>query len=448
MRFYDIIAKKRDGGTLSETEITFFAKGAADGSIPDYQLSALLMAIYLRGMDEQETIALTLAMAASGERIDLSALAGPTVDKHSTGGVGDKTTLVAAPIAAACGINVPKMSGRGLGHTGGTIDKLEAIPGLKTTLSPGTFLAQVEQIGVAITGQSGNFVPADKKLYALRDVTATVGSIPLIAASVMSKKLAAGAGAILLDVKTGSGALLPTLEESIALAQAMVAIGARAGRPTEALISDMDRPLGAAVGNGVEVAEAVRALREEGPEDLLRLSLELAASMLYLGGYTDSAGRFDRTTCLLAAETALAKGHALAKLRQMVNAQGGDVAYIDEPDLLCRAAFSLDVPCPADGIIAKMDTEVIGAASVALGAGRTQKDAPVDPTAGLLLYAKTGDTVRKGEPLARLQGAGVEKLREAALLLPSAYTIEQTAPPQTPLVLARVSVDGVEYFSE
>lgn len=437
MRIYDIIAKKRDGARLSDAEIEYFAAGCADGSLPDYQLSALLMAIYLRGMDEGETAALTLAMAASGDVVDLSAITAPTVDKHSTGGVGDKTTLICAPIAAACGVAVPKMSGRGLGHTGGTIDKLEAIPGFRTALSLEEFTAQVADIGIAVAGQSGNLVPADKKLYALRDVTATVGSIPLIASSVMSKKLASGAGAILLDVKTGSGALMPDLDDSLRLARAMVDIGTRAGRPTEALLSSMDIPLGSAIGNGVEVAEAVQVLRGEGPADVRLLCLELAASMLYL------AGHGDRISCLVEAEQALARGEALRKLRQLVAAQGGDAAYIDQPGRLCEAAFHLDVLAPAAGVITRMDTRLVGEASVVLGAGRARAEDAVDPTAGILLRKKTGDAVAAGEPLARLQGASEEKARQAAGVFLSALTIGD-APPPAPLILARVSQDGIE----
>ncbi len=433
----DIIAKKRDGHALGAEEISYVVDGAADGSIPDYQLAALLMAICLRGMDDGETTALTLAMAASGKTVDLTAIPGPKVDKHSTGGVGDKTTLVAGPLAAACGVKVAKMSGRGLGHTGGTIDKLEAIPGFGTNLTREAFMQQVERIGIAIAAQGAGLVPADKKLYALRDVTATVGSIPLIAASVMSKKLASGCDAILLDVKVGSGALVAGMEQSVALAQAMVRIGRGAGRPTAALVTDMDTPLGAAVGNGVEVAEAVQVLRGGGPADTRALCLELAAGMLRLGGMGPAEG------CLAAATRALDEGRGLAKLRELVAAQGGDVAYIDEPQRLCEAACTMEVPAPGDGYIAGMDARRVGEASVVAGAGRLRKDDAVDETAGLVLCAKTGDAVRRGQPLARLQGADAYKLRAAAQLLGTAWRLAEEPPPPAKLVRARVDENGV-----
>ena len=325
MRMYDIIAKKRDGGTLTQEEIAFAVNGFAAGSIPDYQMSALMMAVYLRGMTATETAQLTAAMAYSGDMVDLSGIGGVKADKHSTGGVGDKTTLVAGPIVAACGVKVAKMSGRGLGHTGGTLDKIEAIPGCSVSLTQEAFFRQVNDIGIAVIGQTGNLAPADKKMYALRDVTATVSCIPLIASSIMSKKLASGADCILLDVKTGNGAFMKTLEDSIALAKAMVDIGEHNGRRTAALITDMDTPLGRNIGNSLEVIEAVETLRGKGPADLTEVCLSLASGMLWL------AGRGGAAACRAMAEDALRSGAALAKLRAMVAAQGGDPAVIDDP---------------------------------------------------------------------------------------------------------------------
>ncbi len=335
MRMYDIILKKREGEALSEAEITFFVKGCANGSIPDYQLAALLMAIYFKGLTPEETAQLTDKMAHSGDMVDLSTIPGLKVDKHSTGGVGDKTSLVVCPIVSACGVPVAKMSGRGLGHTGGTVDKLESIPGFKTELSTEAFLKQVREIGISIIGQSGNLVPADKKLYALRDVTATVDNISLIAASIMSKKIAAGADGIVLDVKTGSGAFMKTTYEAMELAKTMVDIGTQVGRRTMALVTDMDRPLGFAVGNSLEVIEALETLDGVGPDDLTGVCLELAASMLMLGGKGDLIG------CRTLAREALYSGCAKKKLRQMVLAQGGDPTVIDDTTRFKRAAVPI-----------------------------------------------------------------------------------------------------------
>ena len=396
MRMYDIIAKKRDGGTLTQKEIAFAVNGFAAGSIPDYQMSALMMAVYLRGMTATETAQLTAAMAYSGDMVDLSGIGGVKADKHSTGGVGDKTTLVAGPIVAACGVKVAKMSGRGLGHTGGTLDKIEAIPGCSVSLTQEAFFRQVNDIGIAVIGQTGNLAPADKKMYALRDVTATVSCIPLIASSIMSKKLASGADCILLDVKTGNGAFMKTLEDSIALAKAMVDIGEHNGRRTAALITDMDTPLGRNIGNSLEVIEAVETLRGKGPADLTEVCLSLASGMLWL------AGRGGAAACRAMAEDALRSGAALAKLRAMVAAQGGDPAVIDDPSGFPAAAYEHDVVCMQDGWLYATDTEKIGIAAVLLGAGRETKESVIDPAAGIRLLKKAGDPVKKGDVLARL----------------------------------------------
>lgn len=440
MRIYDIIAKKRDGKTLTAPEIEFAIQGFTGGDIPDYQMAALLMAIFIQGMTAEETALLTLAMARSGDVIDLSAIEGVKVDKHSTGGVGDKTTLVAAPLAAACGVKVAKMSGRGLGHTGGTVDKMEAVPGLTTTLSRAQFIQQVNEIGLAVIGQSGNLAPADKLIYALRDVTATVNSIPLIASSIMSKKLAAGADAILLDVKTGNGAFMKTLDEAIALAKAMVEIGEHNGRRTAALITDMDIPLGVNIGNSLEVAEAVQTLRGEGPEDLTAVCLALAAGMLHL------AGLGGEKSCRAMAEKALQSGQGLAKLRQMVAAQGGDVAAIDDPAAFPKAPVRREVKAQSGGYVQSMNTEQIGIASVVLGAGRQTKEDAIDFTAGIRILKKTGQAVQPGDVLAVLETASEEKAQNAAGLYQKAVQIGPEKPPALPLVQARVTKAGIQRF--
>ena len=407
MRMYDIIRKKRDGGELSDEEIGFFIDGYTNGAIPDYQASALLMAICLEGMTDRETATLTLCMAESGDMIDLSGIEGCTVDKHSTGGVGDKTTLITAPIVAALGGKVAKMSGRGLGHTGGTVDKLESIEGFRTSLSPEEFIDQVNRIGISVTGQSGNLAPADKKLYALRDVTATVDSIPLIASSIMSKKLAAGSRGIVLDVKTGSGAFMKTQKDAELLAEKMVTIGRAAGRNVTAVITDMDAPLGRSIGNSLEVKEAVEALRGKGGSDLMTVSCELAAEMMmFVSGKP-------KQECLIDVKRAIADGSALAKLREMTAAQGGNAEWIDDTDLFPKAEFSLDIISPADGYISHMDAEMIGTASVLLGAGRNKKDEPIDHSAGIILRAKTGDAVKKGDVTATLYTNDKSRLEPA-----------------------------------
>ena len=394
MRMYDIIHKKRNGGELSEKEIKFFVNGYTDGSIPDYQASALCMAIYFRGMSADETAALTLAMADSGDRIDLSGINGVKVDKHSTGGVGDKTSLIVAPIVAANGGKVAKMSGRGLGHTGGTVDKLESIPGFRTSLTPDEFIKQVNDIGLCIVGQTGELAPADKKLYALRDVTATVESIPLIASSIMSKKLAAGSQGIVLDVKTGSGAFMKTVEDSERLAEEMVSIGKAAGRKVTALITDMDIPLGASVGNSLEVIEAIKTLKGEGEKNLTEVCLSLAAQMLCM-----VTGR-DDMACRKMAKKSIEDGSALNKLREMITAQGGNADVIDSSGAFKQPKISVDIISEREGYISRTDAERVGIASVILGAGREKKGDPIDPSAGIILKKKTGDSVSKGDVLA------------------------------------------------
>ena len=440
MRMTDLILKKRNGGALADGEIAFFIDGYVSGEIPDYQASALLMAIWYKGMDARETATLTGCMARSGETADLSAIPGVKVDKHSTGGVGDKTTLVVAPIVAACGVPVAKMSGRGLGFTGGTIDKLESIPGLRTSIGREEFFSIVRDTGLAVIGQSGNLAPADKKLYALRDVTGTVDSLPLIASSIMSKKLAAGSDAIVLDVKTGSGAFMKTLEDSIALARAMVDIGERAGRRMAALITDMDRPLGRAIGNALEVAEAVETLRGRGPEDLSALCLELAANMLA------AAGRGSLEDCRALAAAAVADGSAFERLCAMARAQGGDDGVLRDTGGLPKAPFVREVRAPAAGWIARMQTETCGRASMALGAGREKQGDAIDPAAGVLLLKKTGDRVERGEPLATLHTGREAALEEAEGLLLGAIALSDAPPQPEKLIYARVTGEGVERF--
>ncbi len=438
MRMYDIIEKKRNGGTLSQEEIAYFVQGYTKGEIPDYQASALAMAIYFQGMTKEETAQLTWAMARSGDMVDLSAIQGVKVDKHSTGGVGDKTTLIVAPVVAACGAKVAKMSGRGLGHTGGTLDKLEAIPGLSTSIPKERFFEIVNQVGVAVIGQTGNLAPADKKLYALRDVTATVDSIPLIASSIMSKKLAAGSDCILLDVKTGNGAFMKTLDGSIELAQEMVAIGEHAGRRTVALITEMGRPLGHLVGNALEVQEAVETLQGRGPEDLYQVCVQLAGNMLYL------AGKGSYEDCCRMAQQAIADGSALRKLKEMVAAQGGDISCLEDPSRFPQTACHHVVKARQSGYITAMDTEAIGITSVVLGAGRASKEDAIDYAAGLRISKKTGEWVEEGQELAVLYTNRPEALAEAEERYQKAVTIGPDAPEALPLVQARVTAEGME----
>ncbi|WP_291244876.1 pyrimidine-nucleoside phosphorylase [Fournierella sp.] len=440
MRMFDIIAKKRDGGVLSREELEFAVMGFVNGQVPDYQMSALLMAIYLRGMTEKETAQLTDVMAHSGDMVDLSAISGIKADKHSTGGVGDKTTLVIAPIVAACGVKIAKMSGRGLGHTGGTVDKMEAVPGTQTAVGRERFFAQVNEIGISVIGQSGNLAPADKKMYALRDVTATIGCVPLIASSIMSKKLAAGSDCILLDVKTGNGAFMKTLDDSIELAKAMVSIGQHNGRKVAALITDMDTPLGHNIGNSLEVIESVEVLKGHGPADLTEVCYQLAANMLYL------AGKGSLEDCRRMAEEAVASGAAYEKLKQMFAAQGGDVSVLDDPDKFQKAKFSRPLLAAESGYLVRMNTEMVGNASVGLGAGRITKEDVIDFAAGIVLHKKTGDKVEAGECLATLYADQEEKFDAAEEMFRAALTFGPEPEPVPALVMARVTEEGVERF--
>lgn len=440
MRMYDIIMAKRLGQVLTDEQIRFAVEGFTRGCIPDYQMSALLMAICFQGMNEHETAYLTDCMARSGDIIDLSPIPGVKVDKHSTGGVGDKTSLVIGPIVASCGVPVAKMSGRGLGHTGGTLDKLESIPGLSVDIGKERFFEIVRDVGLSIIGQTGDVAPADKKLYALRDVTATVDNISLIASSIMSKKLAAGSDAILLDVKTGSGAFMKTLDDSVALAQAMVSIGEQMGRRTVALITDMDLPLGHAIGNALEVVEAVDTLRGHGPADFTEVCLQLASNMLLL------AGKGELPACRAMAEDAVASGRAFAKFKAMAAAQGGDTSVLDDTAKFPRAPIVHEVKAPQSGYISHMDATRCGIASVALGAGRASKEDAIDHSAGILLHRKTGDRVERGEVIAELFTAREASVQEAGQMLLGAITFAQERPAPHNLVYARVTAAAVERF--
>ena len=428
MRMYDVIKKKRDGDALSSEEIRAFVEGYSKGEIPDYQAAALCMAIFFRGMSDEETTELTLAVRDSGERLDTSRIKGLRVDKHSTGGVGDKTSLVVAPIVASLGLTVAKMSGRGLGHTGGTIDKLEAIPGFCTGLPVDEFERIVNETGIAIVGQSATLAPADKMLYALRDVTATVDSMPLIASSIMGKKLAADDDCIVLDVKTGSGSFMKDLEDSRTLAKLMVAIGKRAGKRISALITDMDRPLGYAVGNSLEVVEAIEALQGKGPEDLVELSLALASQILFL------ADKGTLEECRALAQDAITSGRALDTFARMVKAQGGDPDYIYHPEKFATAPYSREVKVTESGYIASVDTEKYGLASLLLGAGRNTKEDEIDLTAGYMIQKKTGDYVNAGDTLAVLYTSNESLLDAAERTLLNATTITAEAPDVRPLI--------------
>lgn len=394
MRMVDLIAKKRDGKELTTEEINFFIDGYTKGDIPDYQVSAMNMAIYFQDMSDRERADLTMAMVNSGETIDLSAIEGIKVDKHSTGGVGDTTTLVLAPLVAALDIPVAKMSGRGLGHTGGTIDKLESIEGFHVEISKDEFVNLVNQHKIAVIGQTGNLTPADKKLYALRDVTATVNSIPLIASSIMSKKIAAGSDAIVLDVKTGAGAFMKTVEDAKELAHAMVSIGNNVGRKTMAVISDMSQPLGAAIGNSLEVQEAIDALRGQGPKDLEELCLALGRQMVYLAQKADSLEDAEEKL-----KEVIRNGKALEKFKEFIQNQGGDPSVVDHPDRLPKAQYLIELPAQQDGVVAELVADEIGTAAMLLGAGRATKESEIDLAVGLMLNKKVGDTVKKGDSL-------------------------------------------------
>lgn len=432
MRFYDIIEKKKQGHKLTPEEILFAVKSYTDGEIPDYQMSAFLMAVYFRSMDEEEICALTEAIETSGDTLDLSAFGDTTVDKHSTGGVGDKTTLIVAPIAAACGATVAKMSGRGLGHTGGTVDKLESIEGYRTLLTPEEFTRQVEEIGISVIAQSGNLAPADKKLYALRDVTATVDSIPLIASSIMGKKLATSTRSLVLDVKCGDGAFMKSREDARALARLMVAIGNMRGRRTVALITNMEEPLGYCVGNALEVREAIAVLRGEGPSDLTELSLSLAALMvsLALGISENEAKNLTRD--------ALFSGLAYKKLGQWISRQGGDFPSAESPDFALGAKIQKKVAALKGGYVSACRAEAVGNAAMILGAGRAKKEDIIDMEAGIVLLKKCGDKVTKGEPLAILYTNSEDSIPAAEKLILSAYSFSRDAPERLPLIIDTV----------
>ena len=416
MRAVDIIIKKRDRAELTGDEIDFFIDGLTHGSIPDYQASAWAMAVLLNGMTERETTDLTLAMAHSGETLDLTGVVPIAVDKHSTGGVGDKTTLVVEPIVASCGLPVGKMSGRGLGFSGGTLDKMESIPGYRTNLTREEFLHQLKQIGLVLTGQSGDLAPADGKLYALRDVTGTVPSIPLIASSIMSKKIAAGAQAIVLDVKVGVGAFMETLEDARRLAALMVAIGRLSGRKTVALLSDMNQPLGEAVGNALEVREAIDTLHGGGPADFREHCLIVASHMLNLGQKAPNL-QFARQM----AEEALESGQAWTLFRQLVHAQGGDLAYVDDPERLPRAALVETVSAARAGYLSGINAREVGKTSVELGAGRARKEDPIEHSVGIVIHHKVGDRVEKGQPLFTIHANDPAKLKKARARLLAAH---------------------------
>lgn len=435
LRMYDIIDRKKNGEELTKSEIEYFVGGFTRGEIPDYQASALLMAIWFCGMNDRELADLTLSMAHSGDMINLDAVDGFTVDKHSTGGVGDKTTLIVAPAVAACGGKVAKMSGRGLGFTGGTIDKLESIPGFNTSVGEKEFIDNVNKIGLCIAGQTGEIAPADKKIYALRDVTATVDSIPLIASSIMSKKLAAGSNGIVLDVKCGSGAFMKTYEDAKLLAEKMTAIGQRAGRKTVALITNMDIPLGRAVGNALEVKEAVKILKDEQKDELYEVSVALAAHMLSL------VNSKDIYECEKMIRLAIENGSALEKLKEAVGAQGGDVSYIDDTSKFIDASVCIEYKAEKSGYINKIDAQKIGRASVLLGAGREKKDDVIDFGAGIYLCKKTGDEVREGDTVARLYTNKNEYADSALAVIKEAFDYSQKKPYIGKTVLGTVGIN-------
>jgi pyrimidine-nucleoside phosphorylase len=432
MHALDIIIRKRNGEKLTRREIEFFVNGYTREEIADYQAAAFLMAVYFRGMDDDETLWLTEAMLHSGDVVDLSCIPGVKTDKHSTGGVGDKTTLVVGPVVAACGVPVAKMSGRGLGHTGGTIDKLESIPGFRTNLTAQEFTDNVREIGLSVAGQTGNLAPADKKLYALRDVTGTIENISLIAASIMSKKLACGADAIVLDVKTGSGAFMKTVDQARKLAEKMVAIGRGAGKKVTALITEMDRPLGLAIGNALEVSESLEVLKGQGPADLKEVCIELAANMLMLGG------KGDLDHCRKMALQAISDGSALQKFTRMIQRQGGDPAVAEDPLRLPQASVQAEWTADSTGYIHLMQAEKLGMASLALGAGRKTKNDAIDPSAGIVLKKKPGDRVEAGEPLAVLHTSDKSRIEAAIEILKGSLQIGNEKPEEKPLILATI----------
>lgn len=440
MRMYDLITAKKNGREHTREELEFIVNGFVDGSVPDYQMSAWMMAVCLKGMTDQETAILTDVMAHSGDMVDLSPIQGIKVDKHSTGGVGDKTTLVITPIVAACGVKIAKMSGRGLGHTGGTVDKMESVPGTRTALDQEEFFAQVNKIGISVIGQSGHLAVADKKMYALRDVTATVDCIPLIASSIMSKKLAAGSDAILLDVTCGNGAFMKTVDQAIELAQKMVAIGTHNGRNVAALITDMDTPLGHNIGNSLEVMESMEVLKGRGPADLTEVCYQLAVNMLLL------AGLGTEEECRAMAEKAVADGSAFEKCKQMFAAQGGDISVLEDYSRFAAARYSREILAEETGYIYSHDTEKIGSASVLLGAGRLTKTDEIDFAAGITLHKKTGDHVEKGQSIATFYADDEALFDSAEKMFKSGLVIKGEKPVEAPLVYARVTKNGVERF--
>ncbi len=441
MRMYDVILKKRRGQKLSAAEIQFFVNGYTGGEIPDYQAAALAMAVFFQGLEPEETADLTMAMARSGDQADLSSIPGIKVDKHSTGGVGDKTTLVLGPLVAAAGVPVAKMSGRGLGHTGGTIDKLEAIPGFQAALDNRRFLEQVNRVKLAVVAQTGHLAPADKKLYALRDVTATVDSIPLIAASVMSKKIAAGAGAIVLDVKVGSGAFMKNIEDAFCLAGTMVDIGSQVGRETVALVTDMDQPLGYAVGNALEVKEAIDTLKGHGPGDVRELCLELAGEMIMLAGIEN-----ERVTARGRLEQIIDSGLALDKLKDFIRAQGGNPEVVNKPELLPTAPVVYPVTAHSEGYVSGIQAEQIGLAAMLLGAGRATKEDAIDLSVGVVLRKKIGDRVSAGEILAEIHANRDTDLTGAGQMIKVAYLTGKNPSPVRPILLGRVSKQGITKY--
>ena len=429
---YGIILKKREGGALTRDEIEYFVKGVTDGSIPDYQTSALLMAILWRGMDMDETYALTRAMKLSGDVVDLSGIDGIKVDKHSTGGVGDKTTLIVAPLAAACGVKVAKMSGRGLGFTGGTVDKMESIPGFKTALEPEEFFKQVREVGMSVIGQTAHVAPADKKLYALRDVTATIDNLSLITSSIMSKKLACGSDAIVLDVKCGDGAFMKNEEMAAELSNMMCEIGKADGKKTVAVITDMNQPLGNAVGNSLEVIEAIEVLKGHGPKDIEELALKLAGLMIYLGGHAKAADEGHEK-----AKAALENGAALEVFRRFVAAQGGNPGIVDDYKLLPQHSIEKEIHADADGFVTEIKARGIGLASQHSGAGRATKEDEIDLSAGIYLSKKVGSAVKKGDVLATVYGNDAGKVERAAAEAEKAFKISDKAP-DAPVLIKRV----------
>ena len=432
MRMVDLIEKKRNGGELTKEEIYFIVNGYTEGSIPDYQMSSFLMAVYFKGMTAEETANMTMAIVESGDQIDLSAIEGIKVDKHSTGGVGDTTTIVLAPLVAAVGVPVAKLSGRGLGHTGGTVDKFESIPGFQAEIEANQFIKQVNEVKVAVTGPTGDLTPADKKIYGLRDVTATVNSIPLIASSIMSKKIASGSDAIVLDVKVGAGAFMKDIESAKELAKAMVEIGNNVGRETVAIISDMNQPLGFAIGNALEVKEAIDTLRGQGPKDLEELCLSLGSKMVVLAKHAKNVGEARKML-----EEVIENGKALEVFKEFVTAQGGDASVIDNPSKLAAAKFEIPVVAKEDGYIAEIEADSIGTAAMILGAGRATKEADVDLAVGLMLHKKIGDEVKKGDIIVTIH-SNRENVEDVMERIYASYEISPAKVERSVLIHAEV----------